>query len=246
MEFEEQEELRKEYEHFAYVEVKEFRIFDEVREAWELLEQLQKNLDATWYDYYEELKNYVKEKGEAKVPRRYVAANELRLGKWLQRQKQLYRTGKLEEDRCALLVELCGSMEYTNKIQFEHWTELLLKYKEENGNILVRYPYVTEVGEHLGEWCGYIRRRYHVGKLSEDVIRRLEEVGSAGMCCRKAGKPNTNMPRLIMKKMEIWKRKNGTEVRTDTLLDSGWYLNVESKEERKEREDNDHRRNFED
>ncbi len=176
-EFEEQKGCLKMYERSAYVEVAEFRIFDEMREARELLEKLQRNLDASWYDYYEELKAYVKEKGDAKVPRRYVTTSGLNLGKWLQRQKGMFRAGRMAEDKKELLLELCGTLEYENKIQFEHWMELLQQYKEENGDVLVGCPYVTKDGEHLGEWCSNMKSRYREGKLSKEVIRRLEDMG---------------------------------------------------------------------
>ncbi len=176
-EFEEQKEWQKKYKKSAYVEVAEFRIFDEMRDARKLLEQLQKNLDASWDDYYEELKGYVEEKGDAKVPRSYMTTSGLNLGKWLQRQKGFFRAGRMAKDRCELLLELCGTMEYENTIRIEHWIELLQQYKEENGDVLVGCPYVTKDGEHLGEWCSNIRSRYHAGKLSEDVIRRLEDIG---------------------------------------------------------------------
>ncbi len=176
-EFEEQKELLKKYGRSAYVEVEEFRIFDEMREARQLLELLQKNLDASWDDYYEELKAYVAEKGNAKVPCGYVTADGLQLGKWLQRQKGFFRAGRMAADRKALLLELCGTMEYDNKLQFNHWMDLLRQYKEEHGDVLVKCPYITGNGERLGEWCSNMKTRYREGTLSEEVIRRLEDIG---------------------------------------------------------------------
>ncbi len=176
-EFEEQKELLKKYGRSAYVEVEEFRIFDEMREARQLLELLQKNLDASWEDYYEVLKAYVAEKGNAKVPCGYVTTDGLQLGKWLQRQKGFFRAGRMAADRKALLLELCGTMEYDNKLQFNHWMDLLRQYKEEHGDVLVKCPYITGNGERLGEWCSNMKTRYREGTLSEEVIRRLEDIG---------------------------------------------------------------------
>ena len=175
-EFEEKKNLSK-YEWAPYAEIKEFRIFDEMKAARELFEQVQKNLDASWYEYYDELKRYVKENGNANVPRRYVTDTGMYLGKWLQRQKHLFRLGKLLKERGRLLMKLCVPMEYANKMRFEQWMKLLRQYKREKGTLLVADKYVTKKGEHLGNWCCYIRRRYRAGKLPAEKIKRLERVG---------------------------------------------------------------------
>ena len=61
--------------------------------------------DNSWNTYYKELKVYYKKYGQANIPLRYVQ-NGLLLGKWLQRQKEKARKGKLESTKVKKLEKL--------------------------------------------------------------------------------------------------------------------------------------------
>ena len=60
---------------------------------------------------------------------------------------------------------------------FDEWLELVRKYKEQYGNLLVPSKYVTETGKSLGKWIVSQRQNYDMGKLSIDKIKKLESIG---------------------------------------------------------------------
>ena len=60
------------------------------------------------------------------------------------------------------------------------WTESyehLRTYKEREGDCSVPDSYKTDSGHTLGIWCGNQRKQYTAGNLSDDRIKKLEDLG---------------------------------------------------------------------
>lgn len=154
-----------------------FEVIDELRDCRELLEEIQKNLDATWDTYYQELCRYREEKGNCDITRRYKTEEGLWLGKWMLMQKTLYREGKLTEDKISALEEIDICWEYRSDVNFNRNVELLKKYKEEHGSLFLTKNYTTPDGVNLANWCTNIRKLQRAGKLPENRSRILDEMG---------------------------------------------------------------------
>ena len=154
-----------------------FEIIDELRDCRELLEEIQKNLDATWDMYYHDLIRFTEENGNCIVPKRYRTEDGLRLGIWLLRQKELYREGKLQDEKITALDKLGVVWDYWREANFKHNLDLLIKYKEEKGNFFMTTNYKTPDGVALATWCTSLRGLRKRGKLSDERIRILEEIG---------------------------------------------------------------------
>lgn len=157
--------------------IKGFEVIDELCGCREMLEQLQRNLDASWNLYYQELCSYKKEYGSTRVPKVFKTADGLRLGIWLARQRSLYREGILGIEYINALERVGVSWDTNNYEIFEKRLEKLRKYKEEKGDLLVPDTYKTPDGTSLGTWVQSLRIRYRKGKLSQKRVEQLTEMG---------------------------------------------------------------------
>lgn len=155
----------------------EFEIVDELKECRDLFSQLQRNLDSSWDEYYRSLCIYKEFYGNIDVPRRYTDANHLYLGRWLERQKSFYREGQLPHEQVQKLEVLGCKWDRDLDRRFESMFQLLCDYKEKYGNVNVPPKFKTAQGESLGNWCSNLRARYRLGKIDEDRVRRLDEIG---------------------------------------------------------------------
>lgn len=160
-----------------YVTYENFKIVDELRDSRRLFAVLIKNLESTWEMYYRELINYLEEHGNINVPRRYITPEGLYLGKWLNRQRGLYRENKLEEEKANHLRALGVDFRTNNESGFEEWIRLLIEYNEEHGNYLIPNDYETTDGKKLGNAVFNYRSRYAKGTLPEEYVERLESIG---------------------------------------------------------------------
>jgi hypothetical protein len=128
--------------------------------------------EAQWSLRYEEFTQYIKEHGNALVPKRYE--KNAALGMWVLRQRQEYKAGRLSKKKVQKLND-AGFVWDPNE---DHWLERfeeLEKYVREHGNALVHHRY--KKNEALGMWVSHQRRQYKGGKLSEEKIQKLEIAG---------------------------------------------------------------------
>jgi hypothetical protein len=98
----------------------------------------------------------------------------LRLARWVMTQRQMYRKGKLSEDRVRRL-EAIG---FVWCRQGQAWNEMfqrLIRYKEVHGDCDV--PSGWKEDPQLGSWVVKQRYRGKKGLLTEERIGRLDEVG---------------------------------------------------------------------
>jgi hypothetical protein len=129
---------------------------------------------------YNELKAYKRKIGDCNVPVRWKANPQL--GKWVSNQRGIYKNGKLEDDRVAKLNELGFQWEVID----DWWTRVfqrqwmaryneLKAYKRKIGDCNVPQEY--EANRQLGNWVSNQRGIYKNGKLADDRVAKLNELG---------------------------------------------------------------------
>jgi hypothetical protein len=131
----------------------------------------QSTTDDVWVQRYEELKEYKEKKGHTNVPHKYG-----KLGGWIKTQRELYKTADIPEDRINKLNELGFSWALDwKKSNQDSWVqkyEELKEFKEKNGNCNV--PFSSGM---MGNWVIRQRKLFKQGRLTEDRINKLNELG---------------------------------------------------------------------
>ena len=132
----------------------------------ERLERQGTQNDERWNTRFEELLDYRSEHGDCNVPQRQG-----KLGTWVKRQRTLYLTGSLAQDRINRLDSI-GFKWSTREEQWEARFKELLAYRSDHGDCDVP----TSQGKH-GHWVSKQRKTYLAGSLAQDRIDRLDSIG---------------------------------------------------------------------
>lgn len=157
-----------------------FDVIDEARDSIELFEKLENILSSNWDMYYEEAKRYYEGNGNLSIPQRYKTDTGLSLGSWLYTQRRIHEgkaQGYLPEERVHLLDQIGMIWNIGIEHRWNAKYELARQYYEENGNLNMLVSYVTKEGAHLGAWIAQQRKMKRAGKLSEEKIERLDNIG---------------------------------------------------------------------
>jgi hypothetical protein len=125
-----------------------------------------------WEFRFNELKEYKKEHGDTLVPQRYAINPQL--GFWVDKQRQQYKRNQLSAERIHRLNEVAFVWNILEAAWEETFVELT-KYKKQNGDTLVPQSY--SINPQLGIWVHNQRQRYKSKQLSDERIRRLNEIG---------------------------------------------------------------------
>lgn len=141
-----------------------------------------------WEDWYELLKIYYKNHGNAEVPLSFKTTNGyeyndegFQLGGWVNNTRT--NQNKLTEEQRRKLEAVQFRFE-TNikKIKWEEWYKLLKVYYEHHGNTEVQTLFKTsngydydENGCKLGRWCDSTRKRKN--NLTTERLNKLELIG---------------------------------------------------------------------
>ena len=145
----------------------------------------------TWNKMYELAKKYYEHYGNLKIPQMFktvngyeVYENGYSLGIWISSQRVKYKNGTLSEDRIEKLEEIGMIFEKVNDNTWNMMYKLAKKYYEHHGNLKISCSFKTingyetnEKGYKLGFWINKQRINYKNGTLSEDRIKKLEEIG---------------------------------------------------------------------
>jgi len=145
--------------------------------------------DIAWKERYTRLQAYTQEHGNANVPQKHPADQEL--GTWVANQRRRYNQGKLRADRQTLLESLdfnflikggtkpaTPSKSTAYDIQWEKMFLKLVEFKEQHGHTNV----VQNDGE-LGMWVSTQRRCFHKktwnpnNKIKQDRKDKLDSIG---------------------------------------------------------------------
>ena len=146
--------------------VRNFKIIDDYKEIRQLIKELDIKTVFGWDENYEKLKKFYEENG------RFPTQAE-ECGTWLNTQRRYAKKGKLSEERIKKLEEIDKdwnkSLEEIFDEKWEKNYEKLKKFYEENG----RFP---KRDEECGNWLDTQRQSVREGKLSEERIKKLEEI----------------------------------------------------------------------
>lgn len=131
---------------------------------------------ARWEEGFNHLLAYVAERGTSRVPFGYRSPDGMRLGQWINMQRNAYAAGTLADDRRERLEHLTG---WTWNARLQLWEDgyaALCRYVQQTGSASVPYDGVFE-GFTLGKWVTTQRRAYTAGKLKERQERLLRLPG---------------------------------------------------------------------
>ena len=127
-----------------------------------------------WERAFALLEQFQEREGHVNVPQRHEEDG-VQLGSWLDRQRKLYKKGKLDETYQRRLENLGMSWDPLAD-QLERSFALLEFYEERGGHGNVPRDH-EEDGMKLGIWLNNQRKLYKKGKLGESCQRRLENLG---------------------------------------------------------------------
>ena len=161
---------------------------EKLKEIGMIFEDVHKD---TWNKMYELAKKYYEHYGNLKIPFSFKTINGYEsdengynLGIWINTQRFSYKKGTLSEDRIEKLKEIGMIFEDVHKDTWNKMYELAKKYYEHYGNLKIPNRFKTingyetdEKGYKLGFWISKQRINYRNGTLSEDRIKKLEEIG---------------------------------------------------------------------
>lgn len=134
----------------------------------------------TWNNWYEIAMEYRREFGDLKVSLDYTTDNGEKLGIWIRDQRQKHNTptptNRLTLEQIEKLEEIGMVWNMVDKKR-EEWYEAVQIYRETFGDLKVDRTYVTPEGKKLGLWINQKRAKYKKGKLTDEQIKKLEDMG---------------------------------------------------------------------
>ena len=157
-----------------------FEVIEQVHDCRVLFEQLQASLSSSWEHYFSEASIYYVEHGDLNIPKRYTTPAGLSLGEWLTTQRRVRAgqiPGNLTEQQVARLDSIGMEWGNRNDAAWEHGLEEARKFREQFGNLQVPAKYKTKNDYPLGKWINNARKRRSDGKLTEERIRQLDQLG---------------------------------------------------------------------
>lgn len=157
-----------------------FEVVEQVHDCRVLFEQLQASLSSSWDHYFSEASIYYAEHGDLDIPKRYTTPAGLSLGEWLTTQRRVRAgqiSGSLTEQQVARLDSIGMEWGNRNDAAWEHGLEEARKFREQFGNLQVPAKYKTKNDYPLGKWINNARKRRSDGKLTEERIRQLDQLG---------------------------------------------------------------------
>lgn len=121
------------------------------------------------------LQRYARREGHAVVPQSHIE-NEFKLGRWVAKQRRVYRAGRMPQERIDALESVNGwswsPSSTMEKEAFERGLSLLKQYVAREGTSRVPQGH-RERGFALGVWVASRRKDYRQGKLGGPRARLL-------------------------------------------------------------------------
>ena len=157
-----------------------FEVVEQVHDCRVLFEQLQASLSSGWEHYFSEASIYYAEHGNLNVPKLYTTPGGLSLGVWLVTQRRVREgqiQGNLTEQQIARLDSIGMVWGNRKEIAWQHGFEVAKKYHDTYGNLMVPGKYVDSDGYPLGQWIIKTRQQKLNGRLKEERIAQLDELG---------------------------------------------------------------------
>lgn len=130
-------------------------------------------LDFRWQEFFEQLRKYHTEYGNADVPDRWKE-NPV-LAKWVARQRRSRKQEALSKERIRLLDEIGFTWQHRERGTWEDRYQELVQFKTEHGHCNAPFDYPENL--KLGRFVHSMRRQRKAGKLASERIAKLEAVG---------------------------------------------------------------------
>ena len=135
--------------------------------TWILVE---KGPNVPWETCFDQLVRYKAKHGDCNVP-----SGQGKLGTWVSKQRAAYKADSLAQDRIERLDSIgfkWAFVEQSAKVPWETQFNELVEYKANHGDCNVP----ARQGQ-LGRWVHNQRSNYKEGKLPQDCIDRLNDIG---------------------------------------------------------------------
>jgi len=123
-------------------------------------------LHEKWNTHFMELVEYKEKNGHCDITQRNGS-----LGRWISKQRELFRSKKLKKDRYEKLVGIGFPFDHESNIWNRHFVELV-KYKETNGHCNI-----PTIKGSLWNWINTQRRLFTTKKLKADRYEKLVGIG---------------------------------------------------------------------
>ena len=128
----------------------------------------------TWNQNFELLEEFVSKYN--RLPKQKESYKNIKLGKWCSKQKVYYKQGKLSKDKIDKLESINFNFDIrtinTWDQNFNLLKEFISKYNR-SPKQKESYKYIK-----LGSWCEMQKIYYRKGKLSQERIDKLKEIGA--------------------------------------------------------------------
>lgn len=131
-------------------------------------------LSEQWERNYLEAMNYFNEHGNLYMDIKYMTETGFKLGYWISRLR--HKKDELSEEQVSRLNRI-GMVWDTEQYRFDEGLVHAKKYFTQHGDLKVPVKYVCDDGYTLGLWINLKRRLYAGGKLSDENIAALEQLG---------------------------------------------------------------------
>ena len=154
----------------------------------------------SWNEMLEELKKYAKDQTKSKgswdgnVPTNYqiktkgngrFAGEDKNLGRWVNRQRNLYQTGKLRKDRQKDLEKIGLKWSVLSTNSWESMYDTLVEYAEAkkkatgswDGNVPANYSTEHNPPRRLGRWINRQRSSYASNTMKPEYVEKLNQLG---------------------------------------------------------------------
>lgn len=125
----------------------------------------------SWEQMFNSLCEFQKENGHCNVPARYE--KNMKLSRWINRQRQSYRNGKLSKEYIKRLENLEFVWNPLNNI-WENMYLKLCKFKQTTGSANISKK---DNEQKLLAWLNWQRYSYKNGKLNNECILKLNDLG---------------------------------------------------------------------
>ena len=129
-----------------------------------------------WERGYKELLLFKEKEHHVNVPQTYISSTGFNLGYWVSEQRNSKDDTRYGKERTARLNAIGFIWNTIEEAWDFHLNELKL-YKETNGDCFPGRGFKTSRGTNLGSWCTGQRSKKKKGSLTNDQIKRLNEIG---------------------------------------------------------------------
>lgn len=132
--------------------------------------------ELAWKNGFARAEAYFKAQGDLLVPYQYKEPDGFSLGQWIAIKRRERADGSLSEEKIRQLDGI-GMVWNAVSAKWERGYAEAAAYYERYSDLEVPTKYVTTDGVKLGAWLHCQKNAYQKGSLTEEQVRRLEQIG---------------------------------------------------------------------